>query len=109
MHPDQEKDYANKQASENQCCSTPSSQPLKDFNSCGIEEKVARLHVTIRDLRREIHYCYQSQSAMATKLYAFEHHQHSENGDCMIRIEDSNRNGSGITGGSISNGADLLS
>lgn len=89
------------------CCNTQAPQPLKDFNSCGIEEKVARLHVTIRDLRRELHYCYQSQSAMATKLYAFEHHQHSENGDCMIRIEDSNRNGSGITGSPISN-HDLL-
>ena len=76
------------------CCSTQAPQPLKDFDICGIEEKVARLHGTIKDLRRELHYCYQSQSAMATKLYALEHHQHSEKGDCMIRIEDSNRNGS---------------
>ena len=106
MHPEQEKDYANKQAQAN-CCTSDKPQVLKDFNSCGIEEKVARLHVTIKDLRRELHYCYQSQSAIATKLYALEHHQHSEKGDCMIRIEDSNRNGSGISGTSISN-HDLL-
>jgi hypothetical protein len=101
-----DEELVNKQAQAN-CCSSTQAQVLKDFNSCGIEEKVARLHATIKDLRRELHYCYQSQSAMATKLYALEHHQHSEKGDCMIRIEDSNRNGVGINVRPISN-HDLL-
>ena len=101
-----DEELVKKQAQAN-CCTSDKPQVLKDFNSCGIEEKVARLHVTIKDLRRELHYFYQSQSAMATKLYSLEHHQHSEKGDLMIRIEDSNRNGSGITGGMVSN-PDLL-
>ena len=106
MHPDQEKDYANKQAQGN-CCTSDKPQVLKDFNSCGIEEKVARLHSTIKDLRRELGYVYQNNHGLAIKMYALEHHQHSENGDCLIRIEDSNRNGSGITRSNISN-HDLL-
>ena len=101
-----DEELINKKSQAN-CGSSDKPQVLKDFNSCGIEEKVARLHVTIKDLRRELHYCYQSQSSMATKLYALEHHQHSEKGDCMIRIEDSNRNGNGISGSPISN-HDLL-
>lgn len=105
MHPNEE--YVKKQAEANQCCDT-SAPILKDFNSCGIEEKVFRLHATIKDLRRELNNSYHSNIAMATKLYALEHHQHSEKGDCMIRIEDSNRNGVSVGMGSISNAHDLL-
>lgn len=82
MTPEQE--YANKQAQTNQCSSTP--QILKDFESCSIEEKVLRLHVTLKDLRRSLEYLHQTNMALNTKIYALEHHQHSEKGDCMIRI-----------------------
>lgn len=102
-------ELAKKQAEANQCCSPQEQKIMKDFNSCGIEEKVLRLHATIKDLRRELTYSYHSNSAMETKIYALEHHQHSEKGDCMIRIEDSNRNSNGISGmGNISNAHDLL-
>lgn len=91
MHPNEE--YVKKQAEANQCGNTSAPQVLKDFNSCGIEEKVTRLYVIIKDLRRSLEHCHISNQNMATKLYALEHHQHSEKGDCMIRIEDTNRNG----------------
>lgn len=96
------------QAQENKSCDTQSMHSLKDFNGCGIEEKVSRIHTTVKDLCRELHNLYQSNKAMVNKLYALEHHQHSEKGDCMIKIEDANRNtGSSVTGG-ISNSNDLL-
>lgn len=103
-----DEELVNKQAEANKCCNT-SAPPLalKDFNSCGIEEKVYRLHATIKNLRRELDDFYHSNMDMKTKLYALEHHQHSEKGDCMIRIEDTNRNG-GSSIGSISNSHDIL-
>ncbi len=96
MHPDNNKD---------QCCKTMQSPPLREqektlkFNECGIEEKVARLHAEIVDLRRSLQWANDSQSRMATKLFSLEHHQHSSNGDCMLRIEDINRGDNQISGG----------
>ena len=99
MHPDNEKDT---------CCSKPMSvpTPLK-FAECGIEEQVKRLHQVIQELRRSLHWSYDAQNKAATKIYALEHHQHSEKGDCMIRIEDTNRDGNGISGG-VSSSIDIL-
>ncbi len=95
MHPEQNKD---------QCCSTnqeqlpPMAKTHQKFAECGIEQQVKRLHAEIMGLRQSLRWINDSQSRTNTKLYALEHHQHSEKGDCMIRIEDTNRGGSEISG-----------
>lgn len=84
------------------CCESatpPMSKKILKFNECGIEEKVARLHAEIVGMRQSFRYSYDSQSRLATKLFALEHHQHSANGDCMLRIEDVNRGDNSISGG----------
>lgn len=80
---------------------------LSKFENCGIEEQIKRLHITIVELRRSLHWAHDSQSRLATKIYALEHHQHSEKGDCMIRIEDTNRDSNYMPGG-LDSSIDIL-
>lgn len=61
---------------------------MKTFSECGIEEKVERLHSEIIDLRRSLQYANRMNNEMRTKLRQLENHQHSANGDCMIRVND---------------------
>ena len=88
-----------------QCCASERIPSLTDgmskpkkFNDCGIEEKVARLHGEIVNLRQQLRWSSDSQSRMATKLFALERHQHSSSGDCMLKIEDINRGNNEISG-----------
>lgn len=84
MRPDQNEE-------QNTCHSKSESMQHKKFHECGIEEQVLRLHAVTRSLQKSLKWSYDTQSRLQTKLFALEHHQHSEKGDCMIRIEDTNR------------------
>jgi len=84
------------------------AKELKKFEDCPIEEKIVRLHLIVKDLRRSLEQCYHADSRLATKMYALEHHQHSEKGDCMIRIEDTNRGQGDSIGGGIAMSHDIL-
>ena len=87
-------------------CMSERPRELGKFEDAPIEEKIKRLHLVLQEIRRSLHWIHDSQSQTATKIYALEHHQHSEKGDCMIRIEDTNRKGQ-ITGG-LASSIDLL-
>ena len=69
------------------------------FKECGIETQVERLHAEVIGLRQANRWMNDYMNRMATKLHALEHHQHSEKGDCMIRIEDTNRGGNEMSVG----------
>ena len=94
MRPEQNKE-------QDTCCSSERLEPKKvqKFSDCGIEEQVLRLHAVVRALQQSLKWSYDKQSRLQTKLFALEHHQHSEKGDCMIRIEDTNRGSEQISGG----------
>lgn len=78
---------------QDQCCGSQmaDSKEINKFKDCGIEEQVLRLHAVIRSLQQSLKWSCDIQSRLQTKLYALEHHQHSTNGECMLRIEDINR------------------
>ena len=90
------------------CCQSEKPRELGRFEDAPIEEKIKRLHMVLSDIRRSLHWVHDSQSALATKIYALEHHQHSEKGDCMIRIEDTNRGQNASIYGGIASQIDLL-
>ena len=102
-----EEEQAKRQAQAN-CCNAQSPQPLKDFDSCGIEEKTQRLYLIVKELRQSLQYVYQLNAQLSNKVYQLEHHQHSANGDCLVKIDDGNRQypGSGLVGAQMSH--DLL-
>lgn len=98
MRGEQEKMQDNKKDS---CCSSERLEPKKvsKFQDCGIEEQVLRLHAVVRSLQQSSKWSYNIQCSLQTKLHALEHHQHSSNGDCMLRIEDITRGNNENSGG----------
>lgn len=103
MRPDQNKE-------QDSCCkqAEPESIRHKKFNECGIEEQVLRLHAVMRGLQQSLRWSYDVQSRLQTKLFALEHHQHSSNGDCMLRIEDVNRGSNQVSSSELGISIDYL-
>ena len=87
------------------CCSTP--QTIKLFDECGTEEQVKRLKTVIRNLQQEFRWVHSRAQRYETKIFALERHQHSQSGDCMLRIEDANRDGNQLSESSPK-GIDIL-
>lgn len=105
----------NRDNQQDTCCEAAQSEPMSmspkkhlKFNECDIEEKVARLHAEVVGLRQSLRWSHESQSRMATKLFSLEHHQHSSNGSCMLRIEDVNRGDNDKMAGGLCASIDYL-
>ena len=63
-------------------------KPLQSFEETNTDDKIMRLYVTLKDLRRDLGYSIRRTYALERKIQAMENHQHGTNGECMIKIKD---------------------
>lgn len=82
MHPDEK------------CCSkekvVKESKPLA-FVECGIEEQILRLRTELISTRQGLSYAHQTNAKLNKELNCLKRHKHSKSGECLISIDDLNR------------------
>ena len=102
MYPDQEKDT---------CCKEESLSPqgmpgvmpggLKKFEKVPIEEKIARLHLSLRDLRSNYQYLIQQNYELMKKIDELQSHQHGSDGSVMVRPNQGHQGYGGGIGSAV--------
>ena len=101
MKPDENKD----------CCKSESLQSerlqSKPAQISNFEDKIARLHVSLRDLRSNYHYIMQQKYELMKKIDELQSHQHGSDGSVMVRPNQGNQ-GYGSTIGGASMAIDIL-
>ena len=98
MHPDQEKDT---------CCKEESLSPqgmpggLQKFEKVPTEEKIARLHLSLRDLRSNYQYLIQQNYELMKKIDELQSHQHGSDGSVMVRPNQGHQGYGGGIGSAV--------
>lgn len=82
---------------------------MKTFEECGIEEKLVRLNIVVRELRQGLSYAHRTINEQRLEILALQNHQHTQNGDCVIKLRDSVNQNQHHLGGVSMAAMDLLS
>lgn len=90
---------------EQNCC----NDRIKTFEECGIEEKLVRLNIVVRELRQGLSYAHRTINEQRLEILALQNHQHTQNGDCVIKLRDSVNHNQHHLGGAVMAAMDLLS
>lgn len=64
------------------------AEQITKFAECGLEEKVERLHIVIKQLQVRQDWAATVNRDLRIKIDYLENHQHSTAGDVMMRVRD---------------------
>jgi hypothetical protein len=106
MKPDENKDCCKSESLQSERLQSKPAQ-ISNFEDAPLEEKIARLHVSLRDLRSNYHYIMQQKYELMKKIDELQSHQHGSDGSVMVRPNQGNQ-GYGSTIGGASMAIDIL-
>ena len=67
-------------------------EQLPKFEEANTDDKITRLYLTLKALRRDLGYQVRRTHSLERKLQAIERHQHGTDGGVMIKIQDTYSN-----------------